>query len=202
MRSRNFWIGLVASLATIALAIGGLVLTNAAGDDEIDLPDEVGGLIALDDPEAFPDRGSPNDGLVDSQREANRYAAGAYSDAFDGAAAAVRAYIRADGEYQPVQVTAIAGDAGPLVPDVGFTSPEVLGFALPLVERITDGDVECLVFRTQPPRAGTDYQPDRAAPDYHLCQRSSGSLTIRVRASEPDTDVVVDLVDDLWRELD
>lgn len=200
MRSRNVVIGVVSSVVVLALAVGLLLLVESVGDD-VELPDRVDGLVAADLEAAYPSADVPPE-TVARQRSLDETNADGFSDAFDGADADARSYVDPDSPTDSlVGVVAVAADAGPLVPQDGFVDPEQLGFALPLVERVTDGDVECLLVRNQPPRAGSDVQPDQALPDAHLCQRRSGALTVRVRSTSSDTDAVVDLVDALWDEL-
>lgn len=201
MRSRNFVFGLVASLATIALAVGLLFVVDAAADDEIELPDKVGDLVALDTEAAFPGGQPPQ--AVERRREADDVNAAGFRDAFDGAAADARVYLDpedADGDV--ISVVAVAADAGPLLPLEDFVDPEQIGFALPQTELVDDGDVECLVYRVSPPRAGTDYQPDQAEPDAVHCQQHSGSLTVRARSNGGDLATTVAIVTDVWDELD
>lgn len=198
MRSRNFVIGLVSSVVVLAAAIGLLALVRAG--DDVELPDRVDDLVATDVDGAFSVEPPPE--AIARQREALDVNSEGWSEVFDGAAADSRTYVDPEAQdQQPIGVLAVAADAGPLIPEPGFVDAEQLGFALPQVERTTDGDVECLLTRNLPPRAGTDYQPDQAAPDAHLCQRTGGGLTVRVRSTSSDTDAVVDLVDALWDEL-
>ena len=198
MRSRNFVIGLVSSVVVLAVAIGLLALVRSG--DAVELPDRVDGLVATDVDGAFPAEAPPE--VLARQQAALDTNSEGWSEVFDGADADTRTYVDPEAQdQQPTAVVAVAADAGPLIPEPGFVDPEQLGFALPQVERITDGDVECLLTRNQPPRAGTTYQPDQAAPDAHLCQRRGGDLTVRVRSTSSDTDAVVDLVDAVWDEL-
>ncbi len=202
MGSRNLVIGLVASLVVLAVAAGLLVLVESVGDDDLRLPDRVGDLRATDTAAAYPGRDAPPE-VLEQQRSAAEVNSEGYEDAFDGADADSRTYVDPQGD-SPVfwTVVAVADDAGPLVPQGGFVDAERLGLALPPVERVTRGDVECVLVRNVPPRAGAPVEPDEAAPDAHYCQRRSGSLTVQVRAGISDTDAVVDLVNDLWDELD
>ncbi len=198
MRSRNFVIGLVSSVVVLAVAIGLLALVRSG--DAVELPDRVDGLVATDVDGAFTAEAPPE--VLARQQAALDTNSEGWSEVLDGADADTRTYVDPEAQdQQPTAVIAVAADAGPLIPEPGFVDPEQLGFALPQVERITDGDVECLLTRNQPPRAGTDYQPDQAAPDAHLCQRRGGDLTVRVRSTSSDTDAVVDLVDAVWDEL-
>lgn len=202
MRSRNVVVGLVASLVTVALAIGLLLVVDATADDEVELPDRIGDLRAIDTDGSSPARAVP-DGVGERQRRADEVNADGYSEVLDGAAADARVYLdpgSAEGEL--VSVVAVAGDLGPLVPQDGFVDPEQLGFALPQTERVTDGDVECLLLRDLPPRAGTDYQPDQAEPDAIFCQQRSGTLTVRVRSVTGNLAALVNVVTDVWDELD
>lgn len=199
MRSRNFWIGLVSSVLVVVVAVALLLLVRS-GDDEVALPDTIGDLVASDTAAAYPGDG-PDDEQLQRLRTRDDVNADGYSDALDGAAADSRVYLDPQ-DPSPISVVAVAADTGPLLPQEGFVDPEELGFALPQAERITRGDVECILLRNQPPRAGTDYQPDQATPDAHYCQQRSGSLTVRVRSTSGDTDAMVDLVGDLWDELD
>jgi hypothetical protein len=200
MRSRNFVVGLVSSVLVLVVA-GALLVLLESGDDEVDLPDEVAGLTAADTAGAYPDDAPDPQSLIDARTAAQDVDRVGLTEAYDGAAAGSRVYV--DRAYEAVvSFTAVEADAGPLVPPNGFVDPEALGFALPQVERVTDGDVECLLTRNQPPRAGTDYQDDQALPDAVTCQRRSGALTVRARAATQDRDLVVEVVEDVWGELD
>lgn len=195
--TRNFVLGLIASVVVVALALGGLALAQAAGDDRIELPDRVQDLTGSDLDEAYPS--DAPDAVAQRQREAAEVDASGLADAYD-AAAGSRVYVDADLDLF-VAVRAVAAGTGPLVPDAGFVDPEALGLALPQEERITDGDVECLLTRSTPPRAGADYQPEDVAPDAVACQRTSGTLTVRARAATDDVELVVAVVDDVWDAL-
>ncbi|MFB9312070.1 hypothetical protein [Nocardioides plantarum] len=200
MRSRNVVIGVVSSVAVVAVAIGLLLVLGPYDGDEVALPERVGDLVATDVAAAYPDD-KDSSKAIEGARSAADYNSDAYADVFDGAAVDTRVYT--DDELRLfVTATAVRADAGPLLPQNGFADPERQGFALPTVERTTEGDVECLLLRSQPPRAGSDYEPDEAEPDAVLCQRRSGDLTLQVRAATGDTDLVVDTTDDLWDELD
>lgn len=204
--SRNFWIGLVASVVVIALAVGVLALVTSLRDSDVELPDEVGGLVALDTDAAFPESSTLDDEkraqTIADRREAQEYAADKLSDAFDGADAAVRSYGEADVLDPLYLVTAVADDAGPLIPENGFDDPEYLRTALPRVDRVSEGDAACLIHRNQPPLADREYDDEAAAIDHMVCQRTSGSLTVRVSVTDGDVERTVDLLDDVWDELD
>lgn len=188
MGSRNVVIGLVASVLTVVGAIGLLALVSSAGGPDVDLPDRIGSLEAVTEPEAVAERLEFN-----SEK---------WAEAFD-ADADTQLYL--DGDAAPdtqVFVTAVAESTGPLVPEQGFVDGPSLGFALPTVERVVRDDVQCLLFRSLPPRLGTTYQPDQAEPDSILCQQTSSDLTVRVSSASGDLDAVVGQVGEVWDELD
>lgn len=197
--SRNVVVGVVSAVVVIAAAIGLLFVVRTVGEDELALPTSVEGLRAADDPGTYADY-DPDPAVIDGQREAAEYDAAGWSDAFDGVAAASRTYL-GDGLDSRVTVQAVAADAGPLLPPNGFVDAPTVGLALPPTERVVDGDVECLLQRAAPPRAGTDYQPDQAAPDAVTCQRRSGTLTVRAQSTDLDHDQVTAVVRSVWDEL-
>lgn len=197
--SRNVVVAVVSAVVVVAAAIALLFVVREVGEDELALPDRVEGMPAADDPDAYADY-EPDPAVVDRQREAAEYDAEGWSDAFDGAAAASRTYVAGTLDGQ-VTVQAVAADAGPLLPPNGFVDAPTIGLALPLTERVVDGDVECLLQRVQPPRAGTDYQPDQAVPDAVTCQRRSGTLTVRAQSADLDRDRVTAVVQSVWDEL-
>ncbi|WP_139983063.1 hypothetical protein [Nocardioides litoris] len=199
MLSRNAWIGIIASVVVVAAAIGLLQLVRTVGEDELSLPPQVDDLLAVDS-EAFLGTSGQEDLLATRRAEA-RTVGESLSEAFDGAAAVTRVYVDRE-SAESVTVFAVAADAGPLLPPGGFVDPDRAGLALPPVERVADDGVECLLQRNNPPRAGTDYQPDQAAPDTVQCQRRSGTLTVRAQATFGDRDRVEDVVDDVWDDLD
>ncbi|MEO9323738.1 hypothetical protein ABFT23_09625 [Nocardioides sp. C4-1] len=199
MASRNAVIGSVSSVVVVAAAVGLLFAVRAVGADELDLPAEVDGFTAIDTVRAS---GTGTDDDVARRAAADDEDAEGWSEAFDGAAAAVRSYVDLDsGDTATLSAVAVAADMGVLVPTSGFPDPAELGLALPREERVVDGDVECVLTRVSPPVAGRDYQPDEATPDAVTCQRRSATLTVRVAGPVADPDRVVGVVDDLWDEL-
>ncbi len=187
MGSRNVVIGLVASVLTVAAAVGLLLLVEPAGGRDVDLPDRIGSLEAVTEPASVTDRLA--------------YSSEQWARAFDADADSAL-YRDGDGATDTqVSVTAVAEGSGPLVPEQGFVDGPSLGFALPRVERVVRGDVQCLLFRSLPPRLGTAYEPAEAEPDSVLCQRTTSDLTVRV-SSSGDLDTTVDQVDVVWDELD
>ncbi len=114
----------------VAIVVGaGLAAERFISDDDLELPDEVGGL-AVDDSERARDLYDYNDDKV--------------SDAYDGADAITRLYGR-DSDA-PLVVTVVEAESGPPLP-TGFDDPEALGLSAPLNELVDDGDVTCLVTR-------------------------------------------------------
>lgn len=205
--SRNSWLGLVASVVTIGLAVGGLFLVRGLGGDDLTLPGELDGLTAADSGRALEqidDEERRTEARERSERQ-RAYNERELSEALGGADVEARSYYDIDSDDGPpvINVVAADGDLGPLLPDNGFIEPETSGFALPLVERVETGDVECLVRRVNPPRVGDDYDDDDAAPTTVLCQRTSGSLSVRVSSGQGTTvDEIAGYVDDVWAELD
>lgn len=201
MASRNAVIGSVSSVVVVAAAIGLLFAVRAVGADELELPAEVDGFVATDTAEASGD-GAESQQFVERRAAADEKDADGWSDAFDGAAADVRSYVDLESADTPtLSAVAVAADMGVLVPSSGFPDAEELGLALPREERITDGDVECVLTRASPPVAGRDYQPDEATPDAITCQRRSATLTVRVGGPLGDPDRMVGIVEDLWDDL-
>lgn len=205
--SRNLWLGLIASVLVVVVAVGLLRLVD---DDEIELPDELAGRTALGTPAAVKgiDDAEKADRALKGQRDATAYNQEKMSDVLDGAAVTSRTYVDFaedkdfDDRLPDVQVLAVAADAGPLLPLYGFGDPEYLGYALPLVEWSEHGDVECLGNRVSPPGADDeDYSEEEAAIDIVTCQHRSGSLTLRVTVRDTPVDDVVDLTDDLWDDV-
>lgn len=201
--SRNLWLGLVASVAVVVLAVGLLLLVE--DDDAPRLPDEVAGLAAADEPSTYADQDLDDerlDQVVQGRRDAYTYNNELTSELFDGAAVATRVYVDVDDDFRQVTAIAVAADAGALLPDRGFIDPEVLGLALPPTEWSSHGDVECLGNRVNPPLADSDYDEEDAAIDVVTCQRRSDSLTIRVSTSQGSSlEEVVDFTHDLWDEV-
>jgi hypothetical protein len=206
MRSRNFVLGLLASVLVVAVAIGLLVLVDRTGGDDLELPDRLGGLSAYDSERAY-------ERLDEDRRDETRkrhesqtaYNESELSDALDGAEVVARSYYSLEDGEGPAAVTVVAADAdmGALLPEGGFPQPEASGVALPLVERVETGDVECLLRRVDPPRFGDDYDEEDLAPSSVLCQRTSGSLSVRVSAGDGATvDQIAGYVDDLYDDLD
>ncbi len=198
--SRNLWIGLVASVVVVAAAVALLAVVRSVGD-EIDLPERVAGLGAEDSPAGYAAGEAPPSDLTDRLRRGWAYSAGKVSDAFDGAEAAVRSYRDPDdGSFDGrVLVTAVAADAGPLLPEGVFDDPALAGTAAPALDRVERGDVECLLRRLSPPLAAADGAEPEI--DAITCQRTGGSLTVRVSTTSGDVDATADLVEELVEEL-
>ena len=177
-----FVLRILGGCLVVAIIVGaGLAAERFISDDDLELPDEVGGL-AVDDSDKARDRYDYNDERV--------------SDAFDGADAVTRLYGR--GSDSPLVVTAVEAESGPPLP-TGFDDPEALGLSAPLNELVDEGDVTCLVTRN--PRSAED-GADAPAPVAVLCQRTHGDLTVRVLGTqEPDLDTIVDATDEVWEEL-
>jgi hypothetical protein len=176
-----FVLRILGGCLVVAIVVGaGLAAERFISDDDLELPDEVGGL-AVDDSERARDLYDYNDERV--------------SDAYDGADAVTRLYGRESDA--PLVVTAVEAESGPPLP-TGFDDPEALGLSAPLNELVDDGDVTCLVTRNAEPADGDD----DPAPVAVLCQRTHGDLTVRVLGTqEPDLDEVVDATDEVWEEL-
>jgi hypothetical protein len=177
-----FVLRILGGCLVVAIIVGaGLAAERFISDDDLELPDEVGGL-AIDDSDRARDLYDYNDDEV--------------SDAYDGADAVTALYGRESDS--PLVVTAVEAESGPPLP-TGFDDPEALGLAAPLNELVDEGDVTCLVTRNPTP---ADEGDDASAPVAVLCQRTHGDLTVRVLgAQEPDLDEVVDATDEVWEEL-
>ncbi len=192
----------IGGLVLVAIVVGIGLLARAVGDDELTLPDRVGGLNANDSDAAL-------DGIPEDKRQLSRdnscasyeYNSEKLSDAFDGAEAVTRVYGTIDGDSS-LTVTAVRAETGPPLP-VTFDNPELLGLAAPRAELVGEGDVTCLINRDPAPRTDGEPTEEDLAPSTVLCQRSGGDLTVRVFGrSEPDLDDVVDATNDVWDELE
>ena len=177
-----FVLRILGGCLVVAIVVGaGLAAERFISDDDLELPDEVGGL-AIDDSDRARDLYAYNDDKV--------------SDAYDGADAVTALYGRESDS--PLVVTAVAAESGPPLP-TGFDDPEALGLSAPLNELVDEGDVTCLVTRNPTP---ADDGADASEPVAVLCQRTHGDLTVRVLGTqEPDLDTVVDATDEVWEEL-
>jgi hypothetical protein len=177
-----FVLRILGGCLVVAIIVGaGLAAERFISDDDLELPDEVGGL-AIDDSDRARDLYAYNDDKV--------------SDAYDGADTVTALYGRESDS--PLVVTAVAAESGPPLP-TGFDDPEALGLSAPLNELVDEGDVTCLVTRNPTP---ADDGADASEPVAVLCQRTHGDLTVRVLGTqEPDLDTVVDATDEVWEEL-
>jgi hypothetical protein len=212
-------LGVVVALVLVAGVAVTIVLLSR-GSDGVELPDEVDGLLARDAADAVPDDNERKDEILRDQREARERVAERYAEAYDGADADVRAYgdLTSD-DATFYSVLAIELDAGPLLPDY-LDDPETTGYAVPQVEVVHEDDADCVLRRNQPPIADSDSDSDSdsesdsgsesdsdsdgdgTAPDVVTCQRSSGSLTVRVTAtSGPTVEDTVEFLDAVWSEL-
>ncbi len=178
-----FVLRILGGCLVVAIIVGaGLAAERFISDDDLELPDEVGGL-AMDDSDRARDLYDYNDDEV--------------SDAYDGADAVTGLYGRESDS--PLVVTAVEAESGPPLP-TGFDDPKALGLAAPLNELVDEGDVTCLVTRNPTPADEGD--DDASAPVAVLCQRTHGDLTVRVLGTQkPDLDEVVDATDEVWEEL-
>jgi len=178
----TFVLRILGGCLVVAIVVGaGLAAERYISDEDLELPDEVGGL-AVDNSAKARDLYDYNDERV--------------SDAYDGADAITRLYGR-DSDA-PLVVTVVEAESSPPLP-TGFDDPEALGLEAPLNELVDEGDVTCLVTRNPgPPEEGSG----DPAPVAVLCQRTHGDLTVRVLGTqEPDLDKVVDVTDEVWEEL-
>ncbi|WP_345458840.1 hypothetical protein [Nocardioides marinquilinus] len=208
MSKRNLVIGAVTSVVIVAVALVlALVVIPRLGGGEVELPEEVGGLTALDelvppgaddDPEAQ-DRAAENRARQEDSRE---YSAEKISEIFDGADADQRSYADPDTIDPIYTVIAVAADAGPLLVSNGFPDPEYLGLALPREEWFEQGDAECVGTRLETVPAGEEPTEEQRAFGFLVCQRSSGSLSVRVSVNDGDVDAAVDLLDAVYTDLD
>jgi hypothetical protein len=192
---------LIGGFVLVAIVVGIGLVARAVGDDELSLPDRVGGLNANDSDAALD--GIPEDKRKlsrDNSRASYEYNSEKLSDAFDGAEAVTRVYGTIDGDSS-LTVTAVRAETGPPLP-VTFDNPEVLGTAAPRFELVDEGDATCLVGRNPAPRTDGEPTEEQLAPSTVLCQRSGGDLTVRVYGvSEPDLDDVADATNEVWDEL-
>ena len=177
-----FVLRILGGCLVVAIIVGaGLAAERFISDDDLELPDEVGGL-AVDDSQKAHDLYDYNDERV--------------SDAYDGADAVTRLYGRESDS--PLIVTAVEAGSSPPLP-TGFDDPDALGIDAPLNELVDKGDVTCLITRNAQPADEGSGDP---APVAVLCQRTHGDLTVRVLGTqEPDLDDVVDATDEVWEEL-
>ncbi|HWM73537.1 MAG TPA: hypothetical protein VNQ53_07345 [Nocardioides sp.] len=177
-----FVLRILGGCLVVAVVVGaGLAVERYISDDDLALPDEVGGL-AVDDSNKALDLYDYNDERV--------------SDAYDGADAITRLYGR-DSD-SPLVVTVVEAESGPPLP-TGFDDPEALDLSAPLNELVDKGDVTCLLTRNAQP---ADEGAGDPVPVAVLCQRTHGDLTVRVLGTqEPDLDTVVDATDEVWEEL-
>lgn len=197
-RSRVLLGAVVAVLVAVGIVVAVVLLSR--GSDDVTLPDEVAGITARDTDAFVPDSAEDADELIARQREARDYAAAKYSDAFDDADADVRSYADPDDLDSPqYSVVAVEAEAGPVLPDFPFDDPSLTRLSAPQVDRVEEGDAECLVRRTAAPQ-GADAEADE--PVAVVCQRTSSSLTVRVSASgDPSVEATVDFLDAVWEEL-
>lgn len=204
--TRNFWLGLVASVVVLAAAVGIAFALDRRGSD-VELPDTLDGMHAFDSDAGQRELGADDDKVIAESirktRSAQGYAEDQVSDAYDGADADIRQYTRLtdDGSNRIYQVTAVAAESGPLLPEGGFPDPERLGVAFPTVDRTVDGEVACLARYNPVPDGGDDVSPDDHIQSV-VCQRTSGSLTVRVQTGVAPVDSVVDVTNAAWDDLD
>lgn len=194
---------ILAGGVVVAIVVGiGLVARELSGDDDLTLPDRVGGRYADDTDEALEAIGEERRAEARATARASaEYNSEQLSDAHDGAEAAARRYGALAGEGASLFVTAVSAESGPPLP-VAFDDPEQAGTAAPGRELVEEGDVTCLVSRNAPPQADGDPSEADLAPSAVLCQRTGSDLTVRVfGAFEPDLDDVVDATEEVWDHL-
>jgi hypothetical protein len=189
-----FAVKMVGGFVVVAIVVGiGLVARELTGDD-LTLPTKVAGLDAIDSEAGLADLSR------DRAREAREFHEMIYaynnkhmSESLDGAEVATRRY--GNGNEILMTVMAIRSELNPPIPDF-FIEPESIDLERPVDEMVEDGPVTCRVHRNFSTREGEDEIASI------FCQRSSGSLTVRVLANfEPDVDDVVDATDEVWEEL-
>lgn len=198
-RSRVLIGAAVAVVLAVGVAVTILVLSLGGGSG-VELPDEIDGLTARDSEASIPDSAASPEELLETLANAREYSADKFSDAFDGADADVRTYADLeDFEAPQYSVVAIEAEAGPVLPDYPFDDPELTRLAAPQVDRVEEGDAECLVRRNVAP-AGADAEDSE--PVSVVCQRTSSSLTVRVSAgNDPSVDDTVAFLDAVWDEV-
>jgi hypothetical protein len=200
-----FAVKIIGGFVLVAIVVGiGLIARELTGDDELTLPDELGGLAA-DDSDAALDQlnADDRDQARDNARSIDEYNSERLSEAFDGAEAVTRRYGTLQSADESLLVSAVRAESGPPLP-VAFDDPEYLHFAAPRNELVEEGDVTCLLTRDLPPLADGDDEPSEEdlVPTTVLCQRTGNDLTVRVFSSpEPDLDEIVDITDEVWEEL-
>jgi hypothetical protein len=206
MSKRNLVIGAVSSVVIVAIALVlALVVIPRIGDGDVELPEKVGGLTALDTIRPPADDAEDEEGGgggENPQRASQQYSAEKISFFFAAPDADQRAYADPD-ELDPIyDVIAVAADAGPLLVGNGFPDPEYLSIALPRDEWFEEGDVECVGSRFETVPADQEPTEEQRAFGYLTCQRSSGSLSVRVSVNDGDVDAAVDLTEAVYTELD
>jgi hypothetical protein len=198
-----FAVKIIGGIVLVGIVVGaGLVARELTGDDELTLPDELGGLAADDSDAALEELDAEDRGRARELAEQfYQYNSEQLSRAYDGAEAVTRRYGLLLNADATLLVTAVRADSGPPLP-VSFDDPERLHLSAPLNEVVEDGDVACLVTRQRPPVAGSDPTDEELAPDSVLCQRTGDDLTVRVFGSgQPNLDDLVDATNDVWEEL-
>jgi hypothetical protein len=157
-------------VVAVLLATGVVGGSGVDADRELELPSTLGdGLVVEADNELW-QQGDPE---VRAARDAVRAeTAEHWSDAYDGAAAAVAAYSDEEG-MEFVQLVAVAA------PSPGLVAPgddaELLGLELPRQELRTFDEVECLL-ENRPVGEGQELPDD--ATRVLRCQRTSDDLTV------------------------
>jgi hypothetical protein len=192
--SRPTVLGLPAALALVVGAIA-LAGCGGGGDDTgsssgpsggttstepITLPAEVDGLKEL--VKAVEARKSPAkvvEDQVESQEETAKATEAAYSEAFDGAAAAYRTYADAQLLHMPYVIAVRAEAPGMTIGPV--VDPSFLGLAKPEREVRSVGEVECQIIWSPPVTEGM--KPDPSSELTTNCQRSGSGASVFVGAS-------------------
>jgi hypothetical protein len=182
-------------LATLALLLGAIALagcgggestgestdeSGAASTDPISLPAELDGLKEL--VKAVEARGGDAESVksqVENQEQTSKSTEAAYSEAFDGAAAAYLTYSDASLEHLPYVIAVRADAPGMTIGPI--TDPSYLGLAKPEREVREVGEVECQIIWSPPVTAGM--KPDPSSELTTNCQRTGSGTTVYTGAA-------------------
>jgi hypothetical protein len=171
----------MATVPLVLVASSGLVGESVAGASApidsapIVLPDQLGGLNALDLATSYPGDSPPSPEVLDRIRAAQDFNAAGFSAALGGVAAASRRY--APEALAPLyDVLAVRAWLSALTPRQ-FVDPDAVGLAKPVEELVVVGEVNCVVNWRPVAAEGEVTDEDRLAV---TCQGVSNDVTIRV----------------------
>ncbi len=202
MVDRNMVVGVVVGLLVGAGGVLALGLGEGDGDGDavdmapVELPDEAGGLVLLNDAIEDFDGDVSEEAVARWERTLER-AESIVGEAYGGAAVDVQDYATAELDAR-LTVVAVRAPSGPVLSSQ-FTEPGDLGLAAPTEEVIALGEVECLVGRP-PVREGDDVASVETFAEY--CQRSDAELTVRAfSGGQNDVVVVAAAVEAGWDHI-